>query len=97
MCDAILCVLQTFELFPQYSGSMTIFCNSLIPYLPQSDWRMIDKILYYEANVLFYVEAVSGQSPVSVAHLEHGGHLEHQSSSTSGAAPQIGAQASTVK
>ena len=95
MCDAILCVLQTFELFPQYSRS--IFCVSLIPYLPQSAWRMIDKILYYEANISFYVEAVSGQSPVSVAHLEHGGHLEQQSSSTSGAAPQIGAQASTVK
>ena len=58
---------------------------------------MIDKILFYEANVLFYFEAVSGQSPVSVSHLEHGGHLEQASSSTSGAGPQIGAQASTVK
>ena len=93
--DAILCILQSSELFPNYSRY--IFGVSLIPYLTQSAWKLIDKILYYEANVLFYVKAVSGQSPVSVSHLEHGGHLEQRSSSTSGAGPQIGAQASTVK
>ena len=76
-----------------------IFINS--PLIPKAGGGTI------LSNVLFYqfcpkkptgqCQSCFGSPPVSVAHLERGGHLEHPSSSTSGAAPQIGAQASLFK